>query len=134
MSGCCEEKVFDGLSPSYKRALIAVIAINATMFVVEMWAGVTSGSQALKADALDFAGDAATYALSLAVIGAAVRTRAIASLDKERIARADRHCGSRHDSITLCRRLASRSSDYELGRTSRARCKCREHHYSAQVA
>jgi Co/Zn/Cd efflux system component len=82
MSGCCEEKVFDGLSPSYKRALIAVIAINAAMFVVEMWAGVTSGSQALKADALDFDGDAATYALSLAVIGAAVRTRAIASLIK----------------------------------------------------
>jgi len=43
---------------------------------------VTSGSQALKADALDFAGDAATYALSLAVIGASVRTRAIASLVK----------------------------------------------------
>ncbi|MCK0097816.1 cation transporter [Qipengyuania sp. S6317L1] len=56
--------------------------MNATMFVVEMWAGVTSGSQALKADALDFAGDAATYALSLAVIGASVRTRALASLVK----------------------------------------------------
>ncbi len=82
MSGCCEEKVFDGLSPAYKRALIAVIAINATMFVVEMWAGMTSGSQALKADALDFAGDAATYGLSLAVIGASVRTRAMASLIK----------------------------------------------------
>ncbi|WP_281494453.1 cation transporter [Qipengyuania sp. S6317L1] len=82
MSGCCEEKVFHGLSPAYKRALIAVIVMNATMFVVEMWAGVTSGSQALKADALDFAGDAATYALSLAVIGASVRTRALASLVK----------------------------------------------------
>ena len=82
MSGCCEEKVFDGISPAYKRALIAVIAINAAMFVVEMWAGVAAGSQALKADALDFAGDAATYALSLAVIGAAVRTRALASLIK----------------------------------------------------
>ena len=39
MSGCCEEKVFDGLSPAYKRALIAVIAINATMFVVEWGPG-----------------------------------------------------------------------------------------------
>lgn len=82
MSGCCEEKVFDGLSPAYKRALIIVIAINATMFVIEMWAGMASGSQALKADALDFAGDAATYGLSLAVIGASVRTRAMASLIK----------------------------------------------------
>ncbi|MEL6540282.1 MAG: cation transporter [Pseudomonadota bacterium] len=82
MSGCCEEKAFDGVSPAYRRALIAVIAINAVMFVAEMWAGVTSGSQALKADALDFAGDAATYALSLAVIGASIRTRALASLAK----------------------------------------------------
>lgn len=82
MSGCCEDKVFDGVSPRYKRALLAVIAINATMFVVEMWAGLTSGSQALKADALDFAGDTATYTLSLLVIGASIRTRAITSLIK----------------------------------------------------
>lgn len=82
MSGCCEDKVFDGISPGYKRALLAVIAINATMFVVEMWAGVASGSQALKADALDFAGDTATYTLSLLVIGASIRTRAITSLIK----------------------------------------------------
>ena len=41
-----------------------------------------SGSQALKADALDFAGDTATYALSLFVIGASLRTRALASLIK----------------------------------------------------
>lgn len=82
MSGCCEDKVFEGISPGYKRALLAVIAINATMFVVEMWAGLTSGSQALKADALDFAGDTATYTLSLLVIGASIRTRAITSLIK----------------------------------------------------
>lgn len=82
MSGCCENKSFDGTSSAYRRALIAVIAINAVMFVVEMSAGVISGSQALKADALDFAGDTATYALSLMVIGASVRTRAFASLFK----------------------------------------------------
>ena len=73
MSGCCENKTFDGASPVYRRALLAVIAINAVMFVVEMSAGMISGSQALKADALDFAGDTATYALSLMVIGASVR-------------------------------------------------------------
>ena len=82
MSGCCENKTFDGASPAYRRALLAVIAINAVMFVVEMSAGMISGSQALKADALDFAGDTATYALSLMVIGASVRTRAYASLFK----------------------------------------------------
>lgn len=78
MSGCCENQSFDGSSPAYRRALWAVIAINAIMFVVEMSAGVMSGSQALKADALDFAGDTATYGLSLLVIGASLKTRAIA--------------------------------------------------------
>lgn len=82
MSGCCEDKRFDGVSPAYRRALLAVIAINAVMFIVEMTAGMMSGSQALKADALDFAGDTATYALSLFVIGASLRTRALASLIK----------------------------------------------------
>ena len=88
MTGCaCEDNQieagqFDGRSPAYKRALIAVIAINAVMFFVEMSAGFLGSSQALKADALDFAGDTATYALSLAVIGAALRTRATAALIK----------------------------------------------------
>ena len=82
MSGCCDNKSFDGTSHAYRRALLAVIAINAVMFFVEMSAGVLSGSQALKADALDFAGDTATYTLSLLVIGASLKTRAIASLVK----------------------------------------------------
>ncbi len=82
MSGCCEDKTFDGVSPAYKRALMAVIAINAVMFFVEMSAGLVSGSQALKADALDFAGDTVTYGLSLFVIGASLKTRARASLIK----------------------------------------------------
>ncbi len=83
MSGCgCEEPRFDGVSPAYRRALIAVIAINAGMFLVEITAGALGGSQALKADALDFAGDAATYALSLAVIGASLSVRSGAALIK----------------------------------------------------
>lgn len=82
MSDCCDKNAFDGASPAYRRALIAVIAINAVMFCVEMSAGVLSGSQALKADALDFAGDTATYGLSLFVIGASLQMRARASLIK----------------------------------------------------
>ncbi len=40
MSGCgCKETRFDGVSPGYRRALIAVIAINAGMFPVEITAG-----------------------------------------------------------------------------------------------
>src|SRR5262249_54403424 len=40
------------------------------------------GSQALQADALDFAGDAATYGISLAVIGASLQTRSTAAIVK----------------------------------------------------
>ena len=82
MSGCCEPTRFDGGSIQYKRALWAVIVINAVMFLVEITAGFTADSQALKADALDFASDTVTYSISLSVIGASLRTRAYASLFK----------------------------------------------------
>ncbi len=79
---CCGAKEFDGMSPGFRRALIAVIIINAGMFVVEMLAGAAAQSQALKADALDFIADAATYGLSLWVIGKPPRWRANAALVK----------------------------------------------------
>ena len=82
MSGCCEPPPFDGQAVGYKRALWAVVFINAVMFFVEITAGLASESQALKADALDFAGDSVTYALSLFVIGASLQIRALASLFK----------------------------------------------------
>ncbi len=83
MAGCCEHEVqFEGVSDAYKRRLWLVIAINAAMFAVEMGAGQAAQSQALKADALDFLGDALTYGLSLAVIGMSVRVRATAALFK----------------------------------------------------
>lgn len=73
---------FDGLDPRYKRILWTVIGINGAMFLTEMVAGQVAGSQALKADALDFLADTVTYGLSLAVIGASLRTRATAALFK----------------------------------------------------
>ena len=83
MSGCCgHDAKFDGVSDDYKRRLWVVIALNATMFVVEMTAGHLAKSQALQADALDFLGDALTYGLSLAVIGASVQARTNAALAK----------------------------------------------------
>jgi Co/Zn/Cd efflux system component len=81
---CCPRgvPVFDGVDPRYKLILWTVIGINGAMFVVEMAAGQLAGSQALKADALDFLADTVTYGLSLAVIGASLRTRATAALAK----------------------------------------------------
>ena len=83
MSGCCgDNDKFDGVSDEYKRRLWIVIALNASMFVVEMTAGHLAKSQALQADALDFFGDALTYGISLAVIGASIRARTAAALAK----------------------------------------------------
>lgn len=79
---CCGNNDFDGTTRGYRQALVAVIVINAAMFLVEALAGALAGSQALKADALDFLGDALTYGLSLWVIGRSLRTRASAALFK----------------------------------------------------
>jgi Co/Zn/Cd efflux system component len=78
-ASCGNSSSFDGASPAFRRALIAVIIINAIMFVVEMAAGAAAQSQALKADALDFLADFATYSLSLWVIGKPVIWRANAA-------------------------------------------------------
>lgn len=83
VGGCCShESKFDGTSKGFKYALWAVIAINGTMFLLEMAAGANAGSQALKADALDFLGDTITYAISLIVIGMSLKVRATAALVK----------------------------------------------------
>ncbi|MBS8262275.1 cation transporter [Roseibium polysiphoniae] len=83
MGSCCDHKAtFDGLSTDYKRRLWIVIALNGGMFLVEMIAGHAAGSKALQADALDFFGDAVTYGISLAVIGASLKVRATAALAK----------------------------------------------------
>jgi len=73
---------FEGMDDTYKRRLILVTAINISMFVVEMGAGQLSGSQALKADALDFFGDGLTYALSFWAIGKPVMVRTGAAVLK----------------------------------------------------
>ena len=52
------------------------------MFLVEIGAGVAAGSSSLQADALDFLGDTANYAISLFVVGMALRYRATAALLK----------------------------------------------------
>lgn len=65
--------------PRYRRALWVALFLNATMFLVELAAGAHAGSVSLWADAIDFAGDAANYGLSLAVLGMGVAARARAA-------------------------------------------------------
>ena len=82
---CCESACGSDLAkvdPRWRRILWVALAVNALMFIVEMIAGATADSRALQADALDFLGDAANYAVSLAVVGSAIAWRARAALMK----------------------------------------------------
>lgn len=67
---------------TYRRVLWTVIAINGVMAVGEGAGGWLAGSKALQADALDFLGDTATYALTLFVLERSARARATAALIK----------------------------------------------------
>jgi Co/Zn/Cd efflux system component len=87
MSGCCSD---DGCSadrkannsPAWRRALWIALAVNGTMFLGEIIAGAAAGSASLQADALDFLGDSANYAISLGVAGLGLAWRARAALLK----------------------------------------------------
>lgn len=68
--------------PGYRRVLWIALAVNALMFLVEIAAGVSAGSVALLADAIDFFGDAANAGLSLAVLAMGAVARARAALFK----------------------------------------------------
>jgi len=67
---------------AYRRILWIVLIINFVMFLVEVIAGVAAGSVSLQADALDFLADSANYAISLFVVGMALRRRAQAAMFK----------------------------------------------------
>jgi cation diffusion facilitator family transporter len=82
---CCESACGSETAkadPRWRRVLWAALIVNAGMFLVEMAAGAAADSRALQADALDFLGDAANYAVSLAVVGMALAWRARAALLK----------------------------------------------------
>ena len=70
------------VNPRFRRALWVALAINAAMFAVEITGGVKSGSVSLLADAVDFAGDAANYGISLTVLSLGLIWRARAALVK----------------------------------------------------
>ena len=75
----CSTPVVD---PRYRRVLWVALALNATMFVVELTASWSSGSVSLLADSIDFFGDAGNYAISLAVLAMALAVRARAAVFK----------------------------------------------------
>lgn len=85
MAGCCAGSCASdkgAVSPRFRKALWVALVINALMFAVEIVGGLRSGSVSLLADAVDFAGDAANYGLSLAVLSMGLLWRARAALVK----------------------------------------------------
>ena len=86
MPGCADcpsDQVADRASePVFRRVLWVALLANFAMFIVELVASRLGDSMSLQADALDFLGDSANYAISLFVVGMALTVRAKASLFK----------------------------------------------------
>lgn len=66
----------------YRQVLWVALWVNAAMFGIEIGAGLSAGSMSLLADAIDFAGDALNYGVSLAVLATALAWRSRAAILK----------------------------------------------------
>lgn len=79
MSDCCgcgKTLEVERMQARQRRVLYQVLAINLVTFAMMMGAAWYSGSASLLSGSLDNLGDALTYALSLAVVGASVAAKA----------------------------------------------------------
>lgn len=82
-SRCCDSGCSTpAVSPGFRKALWIALSINLAMFVVEIISGLRSGSVSLLADAIDFAGDAANYGITLVVLSMGLLWRSRAALIK----------------------------------------------------
>lgn len=84
MDDCCEVKAQEltVLRGRHRNVLVAVLVINAVLFVVEAVAGLLANSTALLADSLDMLGDALVYGFSLYVLWRSAAWKAKAALLK----------------------------------------------------
>lgn len=74
MSGSCSCHV-EAETQAQQKLLITLLAINATMFVLELSVGIFSESTALIADSLDMFADAMVYAVGLYAVGKSLITK-----------------------------------------------------------
>ncbi|HET7664174.1 MAG TPA: cation transporter [Rhodanobacteraceae bacterium] len=80
---CCATTIdIAALQARQRRVLTIVLAVNLATFVMMLAAAIYSGSSSLLSGGLDNLGDALTYLLSLAVIGASGRAKAGVALFK----------------------------------------------------
>lgn len=85
MAGSCCQDTCTTPGPGgsrFRRVLWIALVVNALMFLVEIIGGSYAGSVSLLADAADFLGDAANYAISLVVLSMGLLWRARAALVK----------------------------------------------------
>lgn len=82
-SRCCDSGCSTpAAGPAFRKALWVALAINLVMFIVEIVSGLRAGSVSLLADAIDFAGDAANYGITLVVVSMGLVWRSRAALFK----------------------------------------------------
>ncbi len=82
-SRCCDSGCSTpAAGPAFRKALWVALAINLVMFIVEIVSGLRAGSVSLLADAIDFAGDAANYGITLVVLSMGLVWRSRAALFK----------------------------------------------------
>lgn len=84
MADCCNDKAceIEALRDRQSSTLKTVLGINAVMFIVELTAGLLSGSVSLLADSLDMLGDALIYGFSIYVVARGARMKVIAAMFK----------------------------------------------------
>ncbi|MCC9000421.1 MAG: cation transporter [Candidatus Contendobacter sp.] len=84
MTNCCNDKAceIEALRSRQSSALKIVLGINIVMFIVELTAGLMSGSLSLLADSLDMLGDALVYSFSIYVVARDAPMKAVAALLK----------------------------------------------------
>lgn len=84
MADCCNNKAceIDALRTRQSAMLKTVLAINAVMFLIELTAGLISGSASLVADSLDMLGDALVYGFSIYAVTEGAKMKAKAALLK----------------------------------------------------
>ena len=84
MTDCCNDKACEiqALRDRQSSTLKTVLGINAVMFIVELTAGLISGSVSLLADSLDMLGDALVYGFSIYVVARGARMKTIGAMFK----------------------------------------------------
>ncbi len=78
--GCTGDQDRAKVDPAYRRALWIVVILNVGFGVVELFGGFITGSQALKADSLDFLGDGSITLIGLLALGWSALSRARVAL------------------------------------------------------